>query len=157
MWATFPQLPDCLEVLKAWGFKYKTAAFTWAKTNPKSGTYFIGMGSYTRSNAEVCLFGLRGRLERKSGGVPSLVVAPRARHSEKPAAVREQIVQLFGDIPRIELFARNRAAGWDAWGNEIASDVRLDGGHFVRGADLSAGSGKAPSAGRGTGSDIAIG
>ena len=131
MWATFPQLPDCLEVVRKWGFTYKTAAFTWVKTNAKSGTHFIGMGSYTRSNAEVCLLGLRGRLERKSGGVRSIVQTPRARHSEKPAEVRDRIVQLFGDVPRIELFARQRAPGWDAWGNEVETDVILDHDRFV--------------------------
>ena len=142
LWATFPQLPDCLKVLEAWGFKYKTAAFTWAKTNSKKGSFSIGMGHYTRSNAEVCLLGLRGRLERRSGGVRSLVVAPRARHSEKPAEVREHIVELFGDLPRIELFARTRAAGWAAWGNQVESDVRLEDGRFVSGGDAGAGTRK---------------
>ncbi len=131
LWSTFPQLPDCLKVLEAWGFQYKTAGFVWAKTNSDERTFFMGMGSYTRSNAEICLLGLKGRLERQSGGVRSLVVAPRGRHSEKPGEVRDRIVQLYGDVPRIELFARNIVPGWDAWGNEVPCSVELKNNRFV--------------------------
>jgi N6-adenosine-specific RNA methylase IME4 len=120
LWSTFPQLPDCIKVLEAWGFQYKTAGFVWAKTNSDGCTFFMGMGSYTRSNAEVCLLGLKGRLKRQSGGVRSLVVAQRGRHSEKPEEVRDRIVQLYGDVP-----------GWDAWGNEVPCSVELKNNHFV--------------------------
>ena len=81
---------------------------------------FWGMGLSTRANVEVCLLGVRGRLGRVSGGVHQVVQAPPGRHSEKPAEVRQRIVQLLGDRPRIELFARERAPGWHAWGNDPA-------------------------------------
>lgn len=133
LWVTAPLLPDCLSVVEAWGFAYKTVAFTWVKTYPGTGGYFMGMGSYTRTNAEFCLLGLKGKLVRRGKGVRSLVVAAREpRHSQKPDQVRERIVELFGDLPRIELFARQRVPGWNAWGNELPhSDVQLAGGHFV--------------------------
>jgi N6-adenosine-specific RNA methylase IME4 len=81
---------------------------------------FMGMGYYTRANAEYCLLATKGKvLERKSKAVPSAVVTPIERHSKKPDVVRERIVALFGDRPRIELFARQHAEGWDCWGNEV--------------------------------------
>ena len=133
LWATAPLLPGCIEVVGAWGFKFKTVAFTWAKTHEKSGKFCVGMGSYTRANAEFCLLGVRGRLRRVDAGVRSLVVAPRRGHSQKPDVVRDAIVRLFGDVPRVELFARERAPGWDAWGDQVhPSDLELVDGRFRR-------------------------
>jgi N6-adenosine-specific RNA methylase IME4 len=125
LWATGPLLRDAQEVIDAWGFAYRTVAFTWEKLNPKDGQPFMGMGNYTRANAEFCLLATRGRLERQSKSVRSLVRAPRGRHSEKPAEVRDRIVELFGDLPRVELFAREKPPGWDVWGNEVDSDIEL--------------------------------
>lgn len=125
MWVTGPFLPDGIRLLKAWGFKYKNAAFVWVKTNKKSGTPFIGMGHYTRSNAEFVLLGMRGKLERASKSVPSIIMEPRKKHSAKPAETRERIVELFGDIPRLELFARDLCPGWEQTGLELdGMDVR---------------------------------
>ena len=89
------------------------------KTNPKNVRPFFGIGYYTKSNCEVCLLGIRGKMKPVSNYVSSLVVSPRRNHSQKPDEVREKIVELFGDIPRIELFARKTYNGWDAWGDEI--------------------------------------
>lgn len=125
MWATFPNLPEQLEVLKAWGFRYRTVGFTWVKTNPKKGDPFFGVGYYTKSNAEVCLLAIKGRMKPVSNSVSSVIISPRGRHSEKPAEARNRIVQLFGDLPRIELFARQKYDGWDSWGNEVESDIKL--------------------------------
>jgi N6-adenosine-specific RNA methylase IME4 len=124
---TYPNLPLGVQVISAWGFKYATCAFTWAKTNKVSGTWFMGCGNYTRANAEVCLLGTRGHCQnmRVSRSVPQLVVSAVGRHSEKPPEVRDRIVSLFGDVPRIELFARQKTPGWDAWGNEVTCDVEL--------------------------------
>ena len=84
------------------------------------------MGYYTRSNAELCLLGIRGKpLSRKSHEVHSIIMSSVLDHSHKPAIVRERIVELFGDLPRIELFARRKVEGWDAWGNEVESDIDL--------------------------------
>lgn len=119
LWCTAPQLPVGFEVVKAWGFEYKTVAFTWVKRNKKSSSYFWGMGNYTRSNAEFCLLGIKGKMKRLSARVHSIIDTPIEEHSHKPDNVRHKIVELFGDIPRIELFAREYTPGWDAWGNEI--------------------------------------
>lgn len=123
MWATFPQVADALRVMEAWGFTYKTAAFVWVKKNRKSNTPFWGMGAYTRANAEICLLGVtpdfRPAAQIKSHAVHQIIEAPIMAHSVKPDETRRRIVQLLGDVPRIELFARQCVPGWDAWGDEI--------------------------------------
>lgn len=119
LWATFPMLREALDVIQAWGFAYKTAAFVWAKQNRRTQGWFWGLGNWTRSNAELCLLATRGKPKRVSAGIHSLVVAPVGLNSAKPPQVREQIVRLMGDVPRVELFARERAEGWDAWGDEV--------------------------------------
>ena len=120
MWATFPMLREALELIEAWGFEYKTIAFCWVKQNKNSDGIFKGMGYYTQSNAEICLLATRGRvLERKSRSVSSVIISHIERHSKKPAETRDRIVELFGDLPRIELFARETTPGWDCWGNEV--------------------------------------
>ena len=100
MWATFPNIKDALEVMEAWGFEYKTAAFVWVKTNAKSGSLFWGMGSYTRANAEVCLLGIRKKTKAgkcvKAHNIHQIIQAPYTRHSEKPPETRERIKALTG-------------------------------------------------------------
>ena len=119
LWATFPMLREAMDTMESWGFSYKTAAFVWAKQNRRSDSWFLGLGNWSRSNAEICLLGVRGHPRRANAGVRSLVVSHVGRHSEKPPEVRERIVSLMGDIPRIELFAREKTEGWDVWGNEV--------------------------------------
>ena len=125
MWVTMPKLNECFEVIKAWGFEYKTVAFTWVKLNKKSGTPFMGMGRWTRANAEVCLLATKGNPKRINAGVHSVVMTPIEAHSKKPDEVRDRILKLIGDLPRVELFARQKVDGWDSWGNEINSDIEL--------------------------------
>jgi N6-adenosine-specific RNA methylase IME4 len=125
MWATMPLLRHAFEVVEAWGFKYKTTAFCWVKQN-KSGIGLVtGLGYWTRSNVEVCLLATRGRPRPISHRVHSVVVSPRGRHSQKPDEVRRRIVELMGQVPRLEMFARVRTPGWDAWGNEIHNSIEL--------------------------------
>lgn len=208
LWATWPTLPDAFEVMRAWGFSYRTCAFVWVKTAPRSaqeearrtiqrgvssalvpvssargrlengirrgvryclrtfpllaekydfaaldgvladlrkvrsvgftrqvmagfdrgdlGGLFWGMGQSTRTNTEIVLLGLRGRLGRESCGVHQVVLAPPGRHSEKPGEVHKRIEALLGDRPRLELFARQRVRGWDCWGNEIPGGSDID-------------------------------
>ena len=97
LWATFPQLPEALRLIKAWGFQYKSVAFVWLKKNRKADSWFYGLGFWTRGNAEVCLLATKG-------------------HPKRQAA-------LMGDLPRVELFARQTPPGWDVWGNEVESTV----------------------------------
>lgn len=127
MWATYPHLPDALEVMRAWGFEFKTVAFTWVKIYPKSKNLSMGLGFWTRSNAEVVLLGTKGKKypRRINAGVQQVIIEPKREHSRKPDCVRERIVQLMGDLPRIELFAREKTEGWDVWGNEVKSDIEL--------------------------------
>ncbi len=120
LWVTFPLLKEGLEVLESWGFKYKTLGFSWVKTNKKNGKPFFGIGYYAKSNCEVCLMAIKGKTTKPtSNKVSSVIIAPRREHSRKPDEARERIVELFGDLPRIELFARQQTPGWDVWGNEV--------------------------------------
>ena len=118
IWGTWPKLPDCLEVIKGWGFTYKTVAFVWCKEN-KNKSLFLGMGYWTRSNTEYCLLATKGRIKRVDTNIFQVIQALRMRHSAKPAIVRDKIIKLVGDLPRIELFARQKTEGWDTWGNEV--------------------------------------
>lgn len=119
MWCTFPYLEDQIQLFKHWGFKYKTVGFTWIKTNPVNSKPFFGVGYYTKSNAEVCLLGIKGKMKPVNNSVSSVLLTPRREHSRKPDETRDNIVKLFGDISRIELFAREKTEGWDVWGNEV--------------------------------------
>lgn len=119
MWVTMPMLPLAFGIGEAWGFRYITCAFVWVKQNPSGQGIYSGIGRWVNGNAELCLMFKRGRPERMAKNVKQIVLAPRGRHSAKPPEVRDRIVSLMGDKPRLELFARERAAGWDAWGNEV--------------------------------------
>lgn len=123
LWATFPQLPEALRVISAWGFRFKTVAFVWLKQNCKAKTWFYGMGFWTRSNAEVCLLATRGHPKRRDKGIHQFIISPVEAHSKKPDEARNRIVRLMGDLPRVELFARQSPPGWDVWGNEVANTV----------------------------------
>lgn len=126
LWSTSPCLPDALRVMEAWGFKYKTVLFVWTKLNPKALTIVCGPGSYTRSACEYVLLGMRGHIKRLSTAVISQVLQePRTGHSCKPAIVREHLVKLFGNLPRVELFARQKIAGWSCHGNEVNGNVQI--------------------------------
>jgi N6-adenosine-specific RNA methylase IME4 len=114
LWAIDPMLPEALEVIAAWGFTYKTVAFTWVKTSGAGG-YPIGCGYWTRANPETCLLATRGRPKRVARDVRQLIISPRREHSRKPDEVRRRIERLVAG-PYLELFARERAPGWDAWG-----------------------------------------
>lgn len=124
LWATFPMLPEALDVLRAWGFRFKTVAFTWIKLAPKTNRIFWGMGYWTRSNAEICLLATRGQPRRQARNVHQVIISHVEEHSKKPDEARQRIVALMGDVPRIELFARQTAPGWDVWGNEVQSNIQ---------------------------------
>ena len=119
LWVTFPCLQEGLELIKAWGFTYKTCGFTWVKRNKKSDSWFWGLGYWTRANAELCLIATKGKPKRASKSVHQVCDARVMEHSRKPAEIRERVVRLCGDLPRIELFARQHAEGWDCWGDEV--------------------------------------
>jgi len=118
LWVTTPLLPDGLKVLKAWGFNYKTSLY-WHKTGR------LGLGYWYRGQVEQCLFGIKGNMPAFRIAKQNIITAPAGRHSEKPDAMRE-LIDLTGLNPKIELFARKRAAGWHCWGNELQSDIDLE-------------------------------
>lgn len=119
MWATYPKIQEALELIDKWGFTYKSIAFQWVKQNKSGNGYFFGLGRWTRGNSEPCLIATRGKPKRISASVGQLIFSPLRNHSQKPDETRERIVELLGDLPRIELFARQYADGWDCWGNEV--------------------------------------
>lgn len=126
MWATYPKLQEALNAIKAWGFTYKSIGFQWVKQNKSGKGYFFGLGRWTRGNTEPCLIATKGKPKRVSASVGQLVFSPLRAHSQKPDEVRERIVDLMGDLPRVELFARSTADGWDCWGNEVPQQVEVD-------------------------------
>lgn len=129
MWVTDTHIPQGLEVMKAWGFTFKTVGLYWAKTN-RDGSPFTGMGYWTRANPEQawlgtntedpsqCLLGTRGAPKRQSKAVPRLMMSPRREHSRKPDDTYDRIEALV-DGPYLELFSRTTRRGWDCWGNEV--------------------------------------
>lgn len=123
LWATFPQLPEALRLIEAWGFRYKSVAFVWLKKNKKADSWFYGLGFWTRGNAEICLLATRGHPKRQAANIHQFIISPIEAHSKKPDEAREKIAALMGDLPRVELFARQTPPGWDVWGNEVESTV----------------------------------
>ena len=135
LWVTDPHLRNAFEVIEAWGFAYKTVGFYWAKKNklseplPYGGLmgisdpgWFMGTGYWTRANPEQCLLATRGHPKRLNADVRKLIVSSRREHSRKPDEVYERIERLCAG-PYLELFARQRRAGWDAWGSEVDSGI----------------------------------
>lgn len=126
MWTTGPNLFQALEVMEAWGFKFSSMAFTWVKLNPRekdaifffNNSFHVGMGHTTRKNCEFCLLGRKGSPKRLSKSVRELLIAPRREHSRKPDETYTRIEQ-YAEGPYLEMFARQRRAGWDAWGNDV--------------------------------------
>jgi site-specific DNA-methyltransferase (adenine-specific) len=122
IWTTDYHLEKCLQIIKQWGFIYKPIGFVWNK-----GVSF--MGAYTlKSGIELCLLATKGKGIHKlvkQHNIPSLIECNRRKHSQKPDEIRDRIIQLMGDLPRIELFARQKVKGWDCWGDEVESDINL--------------------------------
>jgi N6-adenosine-specific RNA methylase IME4 len=125
MWAVMPELPGAIELMKAWGFTYKTVAFTWVKTSENATRIGLdgdglhwGMGYWTRANTEVVLFGTRGAPKRLAKDVHQVIISPVGEHSRKPEQTHARVERLLSG-PYIELFARRPMKGWTVWGNDI--------------------------------------
>ena len=127
LWITFPMLREAWGVMDAWGFQYKSVAFVWIKQNKKQPTLFWGMGYWTRANAELCVVATKGSPKRYSRRVHQVIISPIEEHSKKPDEARKRIVELMGDVPRVELFARQESPGWDVWGNEAPGSIDFPG------------------------------
>jgi len=127
MWCTDSHLKEGIEVMEAWGFKYKTIAFNWIKKT-KNGNTCVNVAPWTLKSTELCLFGTKGAMTKykKNNSVRQLVEAERSKHSKKPQEVRDRIVDLFGDVPRLEMFAREPSIGWDCFGNEVENTISIN-------------------------------
>jgi N6-adenosine-specific RNA methylase IME4 len=123
LWTTLPMIQEALQVIKAWGFEYKTTAFAWVKLARHSNGIFWGLGYWTRSNVEICMLATKGHPKRVAKNIHQVIISHVEEHSKKPAEARRRIEALMGDVPKIELFARRPARGWDVWGNEVVSDI----------------------------------
>lgn len=123
LWVTDSHLKEGISVIEHWGFKYKTIAFVWVKKY-KTGTTVLNFAPWTLKSTEICLLGIKGKMSqyKKANNIQQLVIAERTEHSKKPDEVRNRIIDLFGNLSQIELFARQRADGWDCWGNNIQED-----------------------------------
>ena len=125
IWICWPNLLESIETLEAWGFTYKTCAFSWMKAKASQIDMFrddndvqVGLGYWTRANSEVCLLATRGKPKRLNADVRQGIIEPRREHSRKPSCVYERIERLVAG-PYLELFARNEPRdGWTKWGNE---------------------------------------
>jgi N6-adenosine-specific RNA methylase IME4 len=137
MWATWPTIQQAFAVGTAWGFEYKTCAFTWAKVKKglapdthlrlnDDSNWHMGMGFWTRANSEVCLLFVKGSPKRQNADVRQLIVASVRKHSQKPDEQYERIERLVKG-PYLELFAREKREGWFAWGNEVEPDISFGG------------------------------
>lgn len=130
IWTTDYHLARCCEVIKEWGFDYKTVGFVWQKLN-KQNQPVCFMGTYTlKSGVELCLLATKGKNATKlvkNRKVRALLQSQREIHSKKPDEIRNRIVELCGDIPRIELFARQQTNGWDVFGNQVENSIKIDG------------------------------
>ena len=125
LWATYPLLKEALKVIDAWRFIYKSIAFQWIKRNKQGVGYFYGLGRWTRGNTEPCLLAVKGEPKRINPDVFQIIDARLRNHSQKPDAVYTKIERLMGDLPRIELFAREKREGWDAWGDQLPNTKQM--------------------------------
>ena len=126
LWITSPWIMVAEQLLNAWGFKFKTIAFTWVKYNPDTKKLNVNPGYWTLSSCEHVIVGSRGKLRASNRKIRQLVMANREKHSKKPDVIRDNIVSMIGDKPRIEIFARNTYPGWTCIGNEIdGKDIRV--------------------------------
>lgn len=118
LWAVWPEIPGALEIIKAWGFEYKTAGFVFVKETKSANGLHWGMGYWTRANTEPCLLATRGSPKRKAMDVHQVLMSPVGEHSRKPEETSVRIERLL-DGPYLELFGRRPMAGWTVWGNQI--------------------------------------
>lgn len=137
MWISWPLLPEALELMKTWGFTYKTCAFSWIKGNAKQLEFFqddikpaLKLGYWTRSNSEVNILGIRGNPKRLAADVRQAIVEPAREHSRKPDCVHGRIERLVSG-PYLELFARQSRPNWTVWGNQTTRFDQPTGGANV--------------------------
>ena len=117
MWAVPPMVPQAIDLMSAWGFKYKTLG-SWAKQSETGRKWAFGTGYIYRSACEPYIVGTIGEPKIGARDVRNLIVAPVREHSRKPDEMHSNLERLFPCVARAELFARESRAGWEAWGNQ---------------------------------------
>ena len=126
MWTINAKIPDAIKLIEKIGFRYVGIAFCWVKTSKKTGKPNCRMaGNYTLQGIELCLLAIKGSMKTQDRTVRQVLMHPRLYHSKKPDVIREEIVRLFGDYPRLEMFARHNFNGWDVFGNEVKNSIDL--------------------------------
>lgn len=125
MWISWTILPEALQVIENWGFKYKTCGFCWMKAHARKVDLFaddieprMGLGYWTRANSEVCLLATKGKPKRLKADVRQGIIEPAREHSRKPDGIHARVERLVAG-PYLELFARTERSGWTCWGNEV--------------------------------------
>jgi N6-adenosine-specific RNA methylase IME4 len=127
LWVIDSKIPMINDFMKAWGFEYKCVGFVWAKKAKTTDGVNANFSSYTRRACEFCYIGVRGKYMVKKKNLDQFIFEPKREHSRKPDIIRNLIVEMIGDVPRLELFARTKFEGWDAWGNEADKFTVLKG------------------------------
>jgi len=124
MWATFPMLNEAFEVIQAWGLEYVTVGFNWIKLND-NGKPFFGIGHHTKSNGEICLLLRKGvGLKILDNTISQVIMTKKEKHSKKPRICYSHLERLYGNVERIEMFARHRREGWDVFGDQLPKDTQ---------------------------------
>lgn len=118
LWVPDPHVPQGLELMEAWDFRFSGKGFTWVKQNPNGNGWHLELGFTTRKNAKSCWLGRRGKPKILSHDVRELIITPRREHSRKPDEIYTRIEQLCVG-PHLELFARGRRQGWTVWGDQV--------------------------------------
>jgi N6-adenosine-specific RNA methylase IME4 len=125
LWAVDSRIPIIEKLMKSWGFTYKTVGFVWNKVAKNTNGVNATFSKYTRKSCEFLFIGTRGKCLATNHTQNQYFPEPKGKHSVKPPKIRDNIVNMCGDLPRIELFARVSPVGWDVWGNEVESDISL--------------------------------
>ena len=126
LWVTDNKIPIIYDLMRCWGFSYSSVGFVWNKVAKTTDGVNATLGKYTRKSCEFCYIGRRGSPVINSCSTDQYIGIPKERHSKKPDEIKSRIVTLCGDLPRVELFARQKTEGWDVWGNEVESDINLE-------------------------------
>ena len=124
MWCVDSKIPIMPEIMKAWGFEYKCLGFIWHKSAKHNNGDCAPFPNFTRRTCEYCFLGVSGKYKMLSKTVNQMISTSPKKHSAKPVIFKEMIVKLCGDVPRIELFSRDKIEGWDAWGNQIPKTMQ---------------------------------
>ena len=128
LWLIDSRIPILCKLIESWGFQHKTVDFVWHKALLDGTSQNPTLGTYTRKSCEFCFIGTRGKclaVHHTQNQLQQYLPLAETTHSQKPTVIRDMIVKMCGDLPRIELFARRKVGGWDCWGNEVENDIDL--------------------------------